>query len=136
MEPIVPYLNFGGNAEEALNFYSQALHGEVVYKQTYGESPMLTSEDHNDKIMHASFKAGDLTFMASDLMQGQLVFGGTNLSLSLKFDDANELNKTFGALSEGGKITMELQDTYWGAKFGMLTDKYGFNWVFNHDYNK
>jgi PhnB protein len=61
---------------------------------------------------------------------------GSNLSLSLNFNDADEMNKTFEALSEGGKVTMELQDTFWGARFGMLQDKFGFNWMFNHDYKK
>lgn len=136
MEAIIPYLNFNGNASEALGFYSKALNGEVVFKQTFGESPMESSESQKNKIMHASFKAGGLQFLVSDTMEGQPVTGGTNLSLSLNFEDVNELNKTFAALSEGGKVTMELQDTFWGARFGMLTDKYGFNWMFNHDYKK
>ena len=126
MEVIIPYLNFNGNAAEALNFYSKALNGEVVYKQTFGESPMESSEEQKNKIMHASFKAGDLQFLVSDTMPGQPVTSGTNISLSLNFNDADEMNKTFAALSESGKVTMELQDTFWGARFGMLEDKYGF----------
>ena len=136
MEAIIPYLTFNGNASEALEFYSKALNGQVDYKQTFGESPMESSEEQKDKIMHASFKAGDLHFLVSDTMQGQSVTSGSNLSLSLNFNDADEMNKTFAALSEGGKITMELQDTFWGARFGMLIDKYGFHWMFNHDYKK
>jgi PhnB protein len=136
MEAIIPYLTFNGNASEALDFYSKALNGNVDYKQTFGESPMESPESQKDKIMHASFKAGDLHFLVSDSMQGQPVNPGGNLSLSLNFNDADELNKTFSALSEGGKVTMELQDTFWGARFGMLQDKYGFNWMFNHDYKK
>lgn len=136
MEAIIPYLNFNGNAAEALDFYSKALNGEVIYKQTFGESPMESSEIQKDKIMHASFKAGDLHFLVSDTMEGKNVSGGDKLSLSLDFTQVDELNTTFSALSEGGHITMELQDTFWGARFGMLTDKYGFNWMFNHDYQK
>jgi PhnB protein len=136
MEAIIPYLNFNGNASEALEFYSKALNGQVDYKQTFGEAPMESSEEQKDKIMHASFKAGELHFLVSDSMPGQPVNSGSNLSLSLNFNDADEMNKTFAALSEGGKVTMELQDTFWGARFGMLEDKYGFNWMFNHDYKK
>ena len=136
MEAIIPYLTFNGNASEALEFYCAALNGEVIFKQTFGESPMETPESQKDKVMHASFKAGDLTFMVSDGMAGQSVTSGSHLSLSLNFNDLDEINKTFTSLSEGGKVTMELQDTYWTAKFGMLTDKYGFNWMFNHDYKK
>jgi PhnB protein len=136
METIIPYLNFNGNASEALDFYSKALNGEVVFKQTYGESPVESAPEDKGKIMHASFKAGDLSFLVSDGTAANSITSGNNLSLSLNFTDVDELNNTFNALAEGGKITMELQDTFWGARFGMLTDKYGFNWMFNHDYKK
>lgn len=136
MEAIIPYLTFNGKAAEALEFYSKALNGEIVYQQTFGESKIESSADWKDKIMHASFKAGDLNFLVSDTMEGQPVSVGTNLSLSLNFTDVESIDKTFEALSEDGKITMGLQDTFWGAKFGMLTDKYGFNWMFNYDYKK
>jgi PhnB protein len=136
MEAIIPYLNFNGNAAEALDFYSKSLNGEVVFKQTYGESPMESAPEDKGKVMHASFKAGDLNFLVSDGTAANSFTSGNNLSLSLNFTDVEELNSTFNALAEGGKITMELQDTFWGARFGMLTDKYGFNWMFNHDYKK
>jgi PhnB protein len=64
------------------------------------------------------------------------VSSGNNLSLSLNFDELEEMEKTFEALSQGSKITMPLQDTFWGARFGMLTDKFGFHWMFNHDLKK
>jgi len=135
MEQIIPYFTFDGNASEALDFYSKALNGQVLFKQTFGEAPkeMQGAPEDENKIMHASFKAGDLSFMASDGMPGQPVNGGNNLSLSLNFKDDASIDITFNALAEGGKITMPLQDTFWGAKFGMLTDKYGFNWMFNYD---
>jgi PhnB protein len=138
MEPIVPYLNFNGNATEALAFYESAFDGKVVYKQTFGESPMAdrATADYKDKIMHASFQAGGLTFMVSDCMPGQAVSTGSNTSLSLNCKTVDEIDRTFAALSEGATITMPLQDTFWGAKFGMLTDKFGINWMFNHDYDK
>ena len=136
MEAIIPYLTFNGNASEALDFYCKALGGEIIFKQTFGESPMELAEDQKDKIMHASFNAGDLHFLVSDTMPGQPVNSGTNLSLSLNFNDADEMNKIFVALSEEGKITMELQDTFFFFLFGMLTDKYGFDWMFNHDYKR
>ena len=133
MEAIVPYLNFNGNAAEALAFYSKALEGEILHQQTFGESPMPSSDTMKDKIMHATFQADQLTFMVSDCPAEMSVTNGTNISLSLNFKDAAAIDKTFSALSEGAKITMELQDTFWGARFGMLTDKFGINWMFNHD---
>ena len=138
MEAIVPYMTFNGNAAEALAFYEKAFDGKILFQQTFGESPMgdQTSNDYKDKVMHASFQAGNLTFMVSDCMPGHPVSGGTNTSLSLHCKTVAEIDNTFAALSNGATITMPLQDTFWGAKFGMLTDKFGINWMFNHDYGK
>jgi PhnB protein len=138
MEPIVPYLNFNGNGAEALAFYAKAFDGKTLFQQTFGDSPMgeQTPANYKDKIMHATFQAGDLTFMISDCMPGQQVTGGTNMSLSLNFKTVADIDKTFAALSDGANILMPLQDTFWGAKFGMLIDKFGINWMFNHDYEK
>jgi len=138
MEPIVPYLNFNGNGAEALAFYAKAFDGKTLFQQTFGDSPMAdnTPADYKNKIMHATFQAGDLTFMISDCMPGQEVNTGTNMSLSLNFKTVADIDKTFTALSDGATVTMPLQDTFWGAKFGMLIDKFGVNWMFNHDYEK
>jgi PhnB protein len=138
MEPIIPYLNFNGNAAEALSFYAAAFDGQVAFQQTFGDSPMgeQTPDDFKGKIMHATFQAGGLTLMVSDCMPGQEVKPGTNTSLSLNFTSVEAIEKTFSALSAGATITMPLQDTFWGARFGMLTDKFGINWMFNHDYEK
>jgi PhnB protein len=136
MNAIVPYLNFNGNAAEALVFYSKALNGAIEFQQTFGESPMEVPAEAKNHIMHATFKAGDLTFMVSDCMPGQEATAGTNISLSLNFTNADSIKNTFDALSEGGTVTMELQDTFWGARFGMLKDRYGFHWLCNYDLAK
>ena len=138
MEAIVPYLMFNGNAVEALVFYAKAFDGEILFQQTFGDSPMgaETSEEYKSKIMHATFQAGALTFMVSDNMPGHTVANGSNTSLSLNFTSVADIDKTFAALAEGAKVTMPLADTFWGAKFGMLTDQFGINWMFNHDYEK
>lgn len=133
MEAIVPYLNFNGNAAEALAFYSTALDGKILHQQTFGESPVPSSDDMKDKIMHAAFQADKLTFMVSDCPPEMSVTNGSNISLSLNFKDVASIDATFAALSEGAVVTMQLQDTFWGARFGMLTDKFGVNWMFNHD---
>ena len=136
MEAIVPYLNFHGNAQEALAFYSKALNGKILHQQTFGESPMPSSDAMKDKIMHASFQADKLMIMVSDCPPEMALSSGSNISLSLNFTDGELIDRTFAALSEGGKVTMELQDTFWGARFGMLTDQFGINWMFNYDQPK
>lgn len=137
MEAIIPYLNFTGNAKAALDFYAKALNGQILFAQTFGESPMEGAEEHRDKIMHATFKAGDLTIMASDIIDDKYpIIAGTNISLSMNFTKVEDIDRVFAAMSEGSNITMPLQDTFWGAKFGMLTDAFGINWMFNHDYEQ
>lgn len=137
MQAITPYLNFNGDAAEALTFYAKAFDGKVLFQQSYGEAPMDSNPSWKDKVMHATFQAGDLTFMVSDIMHdGKQVKPGSNLSLSLNFDDVASIEKTFSLLSDGANITMPLEDTFWGARFGMLTDKFGIGWMFNHDYPK
>ena len=133
MEAIIPYLNFNGNAKEALDFYSKALNGKVVQSQTFADANMAQDESMKDKILHAVFEAGALKFMVSDCPPGVSVREGDMVSLSLNFTDIESIETTFTALAEGGKITMPLQDTFWGARFGMTKDKYGVHWMFNHD---
>lgn len=72
--------------------------------------------------------------MASDSMPGHPVNTGSNVHLSIDMPDVRSLDSVFNKMAEGGNITMPLQDTYWGAKFGMLTDKYGFCWMFSYAY--
>jgi len=126
-----PYLMYPGTCEEALNFYKQSLGAEIKDMMTYENSPMPVKDDYKKKIMHSNFTLGQTNFMASDGMPEQPYQLGTNIHLSLNFTDATDMDKKFNALVEGGKTTMPLQDTFWGARFGMLTDKFGINWMFN-----
>ena len=136
MQAITPYLMFNGNASESMSFYVKALNGKIVHSQTYGESGMPVSDEAKDRIMHALFEADKLQFMISDCQPDKEVKSGSQISLSLNFDNIESINKTFDSLREGGKVTMELQDTFWGARFGMLDDKFGVSWMFNFDFPK
>jgi PhnB protein len=136
MEAIIPYLNFNGNAKEALEFYTNALNGKVTQSSTFGEGNMAQDESMKNKILHAVFESGELKFMVSDCPPGVSVNSGNQVSLSLNFTDAELIEATFAALADGGNITMPMQDTFWGARFGMTTDKFGVHWMFNHDQEK
>jgi PhnB protein len=135
------YLSFTGNCKEALDFYSHALNGKVEYSSLYSDNKEMCQNvpaNWHDKIMHASFKAGNILLMASDIMQGdgpcgntRLDYAGSPVTLSLSFEDETKQAEVFNKLAENGKISMPLQDTFWGAKFGMLTDKFGIKWMFN-----
>lgn len=127
---------FNGNAAEAMLFYVKALNGKIVHSQTYGESGMPIEDNAKDRIMHALLQADQLQLMISDCQPGKEVKSGSQISLSLNFDDIDSINKTFESLSIDGEVTMELEDTFWGARFGMLDDKFGVSWMFNFDYPK
>ncbi len=126
-----PYIMFNGTCEEALNFYAKALNGEIKELHRFEGSPAEGMSNDVQKVMHAIFTAGNFQLMAADGNESEAVGGMVHLSLN--FTDAQQIAKAFEALSEGARVTMPLQDTFWGATFGMLTDRFGVNWMFNHD---
>ena len=128
---LYPYLSFNGNCEEALNFYKDCLNGEIIQLGRYGESPMNSPEELKDKIIHGRLKFGEALVMASDVMGERAINNGDSISLSVECENIEQLDEVFSKMSEGGKITMPLQDQFWGARFGMLTDKFGIHWMFN-----
>ncbi len=137
------YVFFQGNCQEALNFYAQALDGEIVEFHSYNENSefakSLPTEWH-DKWMHASFKAGEIFFMAADVLPAsageygaEVNYPTSPITLSLNFTSEEQEIEVFNQLATDGNVTMPLTDTFWGAKFGMLTNKFGIKWMFNYD---
>lgn len=134
MKNLNVYLTFAGTCNDALALYKEALGGEIVSLQTFGEAPTPNiPDDQKNNVMHAEFRAGDIYFMASDSMPEQPVILGNAVTLSISLDSLEEQESIFSKLSDGGAVTMPLQDTFWGARFGMLTDKFGINWMLNCD---
>ena len=127
---VQPYLFFGGRCDEALKFYQTALGAEVQMLSRFKDSPepYMAQPGIEEKVMHASFKIGETTLMASDgRCEGEAKFDGFSLSISVA--DEKEADRVFAALSEGGEVTMPLEKTFWSPKFGMLTDKFGVGWM-------
>ena len=131
---VKPYIAFKGNCEEAINFYKDKLGAEVLFSQTYGDSPMA-GKGPDDKIMHTSIRIGDSVIMACDnVFEDQNpTTVGNNISLAIGGNDVALAETMFNDLSEGGTVTMPMQETFWAERFGMLTDKFGINWMFNID---
>jgi PhnB protein len=129
---VEPYIAFNGNCEEAINFYKERLNGEILFLQRYGDSPMK-GKAADDKVMHCLLKIGDSTIMASDNMSDEEnpLTVGNNISLAIGTDDVPKAEKMFEKLSDGGTVAMPMQETFWAERFGMLTDKFGINWMFN-----
>lgn len=132
---ITPYLNFD-SCEEALNFYSEALGAEIQSMMRVKDGPKEYQQPGiENKVMHATVKIGGSTMFASDNM-GYTTKPGSNCSLNLNYEEPGELEAAWKKMSDGATITMPLQDTFWGAKFGTLQDKYGINWMFNCERKK
>ncbi|MFA1819288.1 VOC family protein [Virgibacillus oceani] len=115
-----PYFLFDGNAREALEFYKEVFEGDVSDIQTFGEADYPTPPEANDRIIHARFKKDDLFIMLSDTFPGQEVKTGNHISLALELESEEEIQKLYNALSQKGSVLMELQDTFWGAKYAKL----------------
>jgi PhnB protein len=125
-----PYLNFQGNAREAIEFYQQVFGGEVALS-TFGEFGMAEG-DTADLVMHAQLETpAGYTLMVSDTPPGMDHTPGTTITVSLSGDDAEELRGYFAKLSEGGTVTMPLEKQVWGDEYGSLTDRFGIPWMAN-----
>ena len=141
MAQVSTYLNFHRNTEEVFNFYKSIFGGEfgrggVARFRDIPVSegmPPIAEEDKN-LVMHIELPIlGGHVLMATDAPEsmGFNLNFGNNMSINLEPDTKEETKRLFDALSVGGKITMELQDMFWGSYFGSLTDKFGIQWMFN-----
>jgi PhnB protein len=131
MEPTLnPYLNFRGNAKEAMKFYQSALGGELTM-QTFGGAKMAQTPAEKDLILHATLKSGPMMIMASDTHPSMKFKVGNNIHMSISGHDRARLKKTFNELAKGGKVDMPLAKQFWGDTYGQLTDKFGVHWMIN-----
>lgn len=133
MAILQPYIRFNdGTCREAMTFYQKCLGGELTF-QTVGESPAakdMPKETHG-RIMHATLKTAGIELFASDMMRDKAVVGD-NIALSLNCASEDEITSLFAKLSEGGEVFMPLEKQFWGALFGVVTDKYGVEWMLNY----
>jgi len=130
MPQIQPYAFFEGRCQEALDYYRRALGAEVTALMRYKESPDpgMIQPGSEDKVMHASFRVGETTVLASDgRCGGQPSFQG--FALSLTAANEAEADRLFGALVDGGQVTMPLTTTFFSPRFGMTTDRFGVSWM-------
>lgn len=141
MKAINPYLNFKGNTEEAFNFYKSVFGGEFTSLQRFKDTPEADRVPHHekDKIMHIALALGNgTTLMATDALEsmGHHVTAGTNFHLSIDADSEAESKEIFKALSKGGAVSIPMEKMFWGAYFGMCTDKFGVQWMVSYDETK
>lgn len=129
---VQPYLFFDGRCEEALEFYRDAVGAKVEALMRFKDSPEPPPADCTpvgaDKVMHASMRIGDTRVMVSDGdAGGRPEFKGFSLSLAVA--DADEAQRRFAALGEGGQVVVPLGKTFFSPSFGMLVDRFGVHWM-------
>ena len=137
MTTVNVYLTFNGNCEEAFNFYKSIFGGEFPYLGRFKDMPRQEGmppmpPEAENKIMHVSLPISNETMLMGSDTGGEWAADykqGNNFSISINTDSKTEADRFFSGLSEGGKVTMPMENTFWGDYFGMFTDKFGINWM-------
>ena len=135
IQKLNPYILLNGTAEKAIKLYESALGAKTENITRYGEGKTIPPE-HKELIMHAAIRIGEGMVMLSDASPDKPAPAGGNIQITLHFTELAAMEKAFDALAAGGKVTLPLQDMFWGARFGQLTDAYGVQWMFNCELKK
>ena len=127
-----PYLSFNGQCEAAFKFYEQCLGAHIGAIFRYAGTPMAheAPADWGNKIMHGSVSIGDAVLMGADVSP-QHYQEPKGFSLSLHIKSTTEAERIFRELSNGGRVVMPLEKTFWAERFGMLVDRFGIPWLIN-----
>lgn len=132
-----PYLTFSDNCEEAFNFYKSVFGGDFAVVMRFSDSPpeYAPSEAEKNKIMHVALPIGNGSMLMGSDSPAHMggVTAGNNFSIAIAADSEADADKLFAGLSAGGNATMPLAKQFWGSYFGMLTDKFGVNWMVSYD---
>ena len=129
------YINFNGNCREAVEYYAQVFETGKPKLMTFGETPSHPDyplpEEAKQLIMHTRLNISGSNVMFSDVFPGMPFVEGNNITLAFVTDNKEEIQKSFDKLKDGGKVEMELQETFWSKYYGSLIDKFGIHWQFN-----
>ena len=132
------YLYFNGNCREVFEFYRSIFGGEFEMISTFREGPedMPLPEDVLNQVMHVSYPIGSSMLMGSDVPEqfAPPPVQGSNFSISYQPESKEAADKLFAKLSDGGTVTMPMEDQFWGAYFGSCIDKFGISWQLNTEH--
>jgi len=130
------YLTFDGDCRQAFEFYRSVFGGDFSIVSTYAEAPADPGipEAERDRVMHVSLPVGSSVLMGSDCCSamGPPPVVGNNFTIAIEGESRAHCDEMFAGLSEGGTVKMPLADMFWGAYYGMWTDRYGINWLVNY----
>jgi PhnB protein len=129
---VEPHLLFQGTCEEAFDLYAKVLRGEITFKMTYGNSPeeMRGPKEWHDKLMHATLKLPSGNMSGNDAPADRYQ-KPSGITMTIQMSDVKEAERVFAELSAGGQVQMPLAETFWAARFGMFTDRFGIPWMVN-----
>lgn len=131
------YLNFNGNCREAVEFYAKVFNTEEPRIMTFGEAPpnpeFPLPEEAKNLVMHARLSISGSNVMFSDTFPGTPFVVGNNISLAIVSQNEDEITSYYNQLKEGGKVNMELQETFWSKCYGQVVDKFGVEWQLSYD---
>jgi PhnB protein len=129
---LAPYLHFNGTCEAAFSFYQKVLGGRIVNKMTYRDSPMAdkVSPEWHNKIIHTALLVDDNLLMGSDSAP-ERYHEPKGFSVTIGVEDPSEAERIFHSLAEKGTVRMDIQETFWAERFGILVDQFGIPWMIN-----
>jgi len=141
MPKMNPYLNFKDSCEEAFEFYRSVFGGEFMMLMRMGDTDMgmPVPDEAKNLIMHVSLPIGDNILMGSDAPDGLCptpLTAGNNFSVSISAESREDADRIYNGLSADGTSAMPMQEMFWGSYWGMLTDKFGINWMVEHSEQK
>ena len=127
------YLNYGGNCEQAFKFYEQHLAGRITFLTRHGEQPggSPAPADWKDKVLHAQMDLGGTVLMGADIPADRFQ-PMRSAYLSLTLGSAEEAERVYALLTEGGQVFMPMEETFFATRFAMLRDRFGTSWMLLH----
>jgi len=128
------YLNYGGNCEQAFRFYEQELGGKITMMMRHGEQPNAANvpADWKNAILHARIEFGKTVLMGADIPPDRFQ-PMRSAYLTLTLDSAEQAERLYALLADGGQIFMKMEETFFASRFAMLRDKFGTSWMLPHE---
>ena len=126
------YLNYRGNCEQAFRFYEQHLGGRITAMVRHADQPNQAAvpADWKAAILHARIEIGDTVLMGADIPNAEPM---RSAYLTLTLDSAEEAERLYALLSDGGQIFMKMEETFFASRFAMLRDRFGTSWMLLHE---
>ena len=124
------YLNYGGNCEQAFRFYEQHLGGKIVMLMRHGEQPNASSvaPEWKNAVLHARMTLGGTDLLGADIPPDRFQ-PMRSAYLTLSVTSADEAERVYQLLTDGGEIFMKMEETFFAHRFAMLRDKFGTSWM-------